>query len=799
MYQSFVGLEIHIQLLTQSKVFCNCRASFGDEPNTNVCPVCMGYPGVLPSLNEEAMKMSYLVARALNCTLAEETLFDRKNYYYPDLPKNYQITQFHSPVGVNGSLEFEFRKKKKKIRIHDVHLEEDAGKMIHAGDLSLLDFNRTGTPLLEIVTEPDLETGEEAEASLQHFRRLVRYMGVCNGNMEEGSMRCDANISVNLRGKGLGRKTEIKNLNSSRFVKLALNHEIERHEDILTRGGTVKQETRLWNENRDVTESMRSKEEANDYRYFPDPDLPPFKPTPEFLQEVEDKLIELPIERQSRMKSQYSLSDFQSEYLSDERSLADYFENTVALGADPQQVFTWLSSDVKRLLNRTGMSLEHSPLSPERLAEMLSLLAEGRIHGKIAKQVLTTLFDEDKDPSQIIREKGLEQITDTDHLSAVIDEVLSESEKAVAQIKAGDSKPMGFLVGQIMKKTGGRALPQLVQKLLKDKLAVQVVPVLFMGGAISGVVEEDGTIVPGIPRTAETMFGDEPDLLDKVRFEALEVSRKLSEEVTPDDLASLISAIQTYLEGGKASGLVIAHGTDTLSYTASLLFWLFSNTGIPVVLAASASSDDAETHKTLRKAVAQALNAQPGIYVVFKDQIFSPLNLKFQSLSGNYFANWNLEKDIFKGSALLPGCLLQEKDEWKTALNKAFKSVCILKVFPGMQSDMIITLIDKGFRYFIMELYDSGTANMRESPYSLKKALQYGRDKGVSFFCTSQQKGVVDFSEYLSSHALWREGAVPMGSLTTESAYTRLLLALFLADSEEQTIKLMEDSDAYTD
>jgi aspartyl-tRNA(Asn)/glutamyl-tRNA(Gln) amidotransferase subunit B len=261
-YASFLGLEVHTQLLTKTKVFCGCRAAFGDEPNTNVCPVCLGYPGVLPALNAEAIRMGYVVARALNCTLSPSTLFERKNYFYPDLPKNYQISQFRSPLGTDGWVEIELRKRKKRVRIREVHLEEDAGKMIHAGDITLLDYNRAGTPLLEIVTQPDLEVGEEAEIFLQQLRRTVRYLGVCDGNMEEGSLRCDANVSVNLEGKGLGSKVEVKNLNSFKFVRKAITFEIERQTEILERGGGVTSETRLWNENRDVTESMRTKESS---------------------------------------------------------------------------------------------------------------------------------------------------------------------------------------------------------------------------------------------------------------------------------------------------------------------------------------------------------------------------------------------------------------------------------------------------------------------------------------------------------------------------------------------------------
>ncbi len=471
MYQAFVGLEIHVQLLTKSKVFCGCRAAFGDEPNTNVCPVCMGYPGVLPTLNRQAIVQAYLVARALDCELSESAVFERKNYFYPDLPKNYQISQLGSPVGRNGRVDLDLGGSRRRVPIREVHLEEDAGKMIHAGDVSLLDYNRAGTPLLEIVTEPVLERGEEAELFLQYFRRMVRYLGVCDGNMEEGSLRCDANVSVNRPGKGLGSKVEIKNMNSSRFVKKALAFEIARQSGLLDRSAPVAQETRLWNENRDLTEAMRSKEEADDYRYFPEPDLPPFKPDAAFLLDVEKGLVELPSARRERLVAEYGLGPDQVDFIIDEKSRADFFERTVALGADPLAAASWLGSDVKRLLNREGVELAESPLTPERLAGLLVLLASGRIHGKIAKQVLEVLFAEGKDPETIIRERAWEQLIDAGAIAKLVDEAIDANEKAAAQIRAGDEKPVGFLVGEIMKATSGRAEPQLVRSVLKERLA----------------------------------------------------------------------------------------------------------------------------------------------------------------------------------------------------------------------------------------------------------------------------------------------------------------------------------------
>lgn len=473
MYQSFIGLEIHIQLLTESKVFCGCPAKFGDEPNTNVCPVCMGYPGVLPTLNGEAIRMSYVVARALNCSLSPAAVFERKNYFYPDMPKNYQISQFASPLGRDGFIDIEYKGKKKRVRIHEVHLEEDAGKMIHAGGMSLLDYNRAGTPLLEIVTEPDMEAGEEAEILLQNFRRMIRYLGVCDGNMEEGSMRCDANVSINLQGHGLGRKVEIKNLNSSRFVKLALNHEIGRQAEMLDKGGKIVQETRLWNENRDLTEPMRTKESAHDYRYFPEPDLPSFRPDRDFFDRVEKSLVELPEARRERFVREYGIPEGSADFLTTEKSTADFFEASIRLGADPETAAIWLQSDVQKILNRKGLNLQGSPLSEKRFAELLSLLKSGRIHGKIAKQTLEAVFGEDKDPGEIILEKGWEDLSDPKQIGEAIDRVLAANGHVVQAIRGGDLKPIGFLMGLVMKETSGRAEPRILQELLKERLALK--------------------------------------------------------------------------------------------------------------------------------------------------------------------------------------------------------------------------------------------------------------------------------------------------------------------------------------
>jgi aspartyl-tRNA(Asn)/glutamyl-tRNA(Gln) amidotransferase subunit B len=800
MYQSFLGLEVHTQLLTRTKVFCGCRAAFGDEPNTNVCPVCMGYPGVLPALNKEAIRMGYVVARALNCTLASSCLFERKNYFYPDLPKNYQISQFRSPLGTDGWVEIELRKRKKRVRIREVHLEEDAGKMIHAGDITLLDFNRTGTPLLEIVTQPDMEVGEEAEVFLQQLRRTVRYLGACDGNMEEGSLRCDANVSVNLEGKGLGSKVEVKNLNSFKFVRKAITYEIGRQTEILERGGTVTQETRLWNENRDVTEGMRTKESSSDYRYFPEPDLPPFAPDKPFLAGVEASLVELPQARRRRFLEHFSLTEEQADFLCDEKATADYFEETVGLGADPQSAALWLASDVKKHLNKTGKSLSESPLSARRLAELLGLLASKRIHGKIAKAVLEKVFEEDKDPLSIIREKGWEQITDPKELGVHVDAVMKAHAGIVAEIRAGDSRPVTFLIGEIMKKTSGRADPALLQGLVKNKLAVSVVQVLSLGGAIVGRESDQGDVVAGDPSEILRLAEADGHFAKKIAFEEGEVGRILSEEITPDDWARLVAGLDEHLKSGKASGIVVTHGTDTLAYTASLVFWLFPSPPVPIVLAASLSPpsrEGSDAVPTLRKAIQTAAEGEPGVYVVFGAKVFSPVNLKFERMTADGFRNWNIKKPCHTTAPLFDDLSLSgDQDKLRARLEAAINSTLITRVYPGMRGDHLIELMDRGVRNFVLELYDTGTANLRDSPYSLRRVFLAAREKGVHFFCTSQQEGVVDFSRYATSHELWREGAIPMGPLTTESAWTKLVVCSAFSETEEEMLGRMEQGNA---
>ena len=473
LFQTFIGLEIHIHLLTKTKVFCSCRSAFGDKPNTNICPVCLGYPGVLPAVNAEALKMSYMVGTALHCELSEHTLFERKNYFYPDMTKNYQISQFSDPVGRNGWFEFETGGSIKRIRIHDVHLEEDAGKMIHDGARSLLDYNRAGTGLLEIVTEPDFTGSGEAEDFLQSFRRMVRYLGVCDGNMEEGSLRCDANISINRKGKGLGTKVEIKNLNSSRFVRKALQYEYKRQAKTIKTGGSIIQETRLWNEENQKTLSMRTKEAAHDYRYFPEPDIPPFVPDEVFLHDVTEAMTELPLARKQRIAGEYPLTEELAVFLTEEKNRADFFETVIAEGADAAETAKWLKGETVKQLSRRDLELSASSLTPIRFAVLMKMLASGTIHANIARKVLELILDQDEDPEILVEREGLAGSNDQAELSQIIDQVVSDNPAATAQIQDGNTRAVGFLMGQVMKTTGGSADPKSVRSLLMEKLGVR--------------------------------------------------------------------------------------------------------------------------------------------------------------------------------------------------------------------------------------------------------------------------------------------------------------------------------------
>lgn len=472
-YEAVIGLEVHAQLLTRSKIFCGCSTKFGAAPNTQTCPVCLGLPGVLPVLNREAVNFALMMALATHCDIAPRCRFARKNYFYPDLPKGYQISQYEQPLAMKGYIEINIDGEVKKIGLTRIHMEEDTGKSIHEGseDASLVDLNRAGVPLIEIVSEPDIRTPEEAVEYLKRLREILRYLGICDGNMEEGSFRCDANVSVRpAGGSKLGTKTEVKNMNSFRFVQRALEYEISRQIRVVESGDKVVQETRLWDSGRGVTVSMRSKEEAHDYRYFPEPDLVPLEVSAEWQQEIRKKLPELPDEKRERFIREYEIPEYDARVLTSSRALADFFEACIKEYRKPKVISNWIMGDLLRELRLSGLEVEESPLKPRQLSKMIRMIDEGVISGKIAKTVFEEMYQSGKDPDVIVKEKGLVQITDESAIEGYIERVIAENPKEVEAYRGGKDKLIGFFVGQVMKLSGGKANPAVVNEMLKKKL-----------------------------------------------------------------------------------------------------------------------------------------------------------------------------------------------------------------------------------------------------------------------------------------------------------------------------------------
>ena len=473
-WETVIGLEIHAQLATKSKIFSGAATAYGAEPNTQACAIDLGLPGVLPVLNQEAVRMAVKLGLAIGASVSPRSVFARKNYFYPDLPKGYQISQYDLPVVSTGRITIEVEGVEKCIGITRAHLEEDAGKSLHEDfhGFSGIDLNRAGTPLLEIVSEPDLRSAKEAVAYMKKLHALVRYLEICDGNMQEGSFRCDANVSVRPVGQEkFGTRAEIKNLNSFRFVEKAINFEIERQIEILENGGAIVQETRLYDSVKDETRSMRSKEEANDYRYFPDPDLLPLEITSDFIDRVRQHLPELPDQKRDRFKSQYGLNDYDAGVLTATRELADYYEAvTRAAGCDAKLCANWVMGDLAAALNKAGLEIDQSPVQPERLAGLIQRIADDTISGKIAKQVFESLWETGDTADAIIDQQGLRQITDTGAIEAIIDQIIAANPEQVAGYKSGKDKLFGFFVGQAMKATGGKANPAQLNEMLKKKL-----------------------------------------------------------------------------------------------------------------------------------------------------------------------------------------------------------------------------------------------------------------------------------------------------------------------------------------
>ncbi len=472
-FEPVIGLEVHAQLLTNSKIFCGCSTKFGAPPNSHTCPVCLGMPGVLPVLNRIVVEYAIKMALAVNCTINPLSEWARKNYFYPDLPKGYQITQYAYPLAEHGWVEIETNGETKRIGIARIHMEEDAGKLIHDEKIpvSYVDMNRAGVPLIEIVSEPEIRSPEEGADYLRRLHEILVYLEICDGNMEEGSFRCDANVSLRPKGQeSFGTRTELKNMNSFRNVQRALEYEIKRQKYILENGGRVVQETRLWDDAEGATFPMRGKEEAHDYRYFPDPDLPPLVVSSRWVEDIGRTLPELPSEKRKRFIRNYGIPPYDAEVLTSSRALADYFEAVAARCGKSKAASNWVMGDIMGHLKEDKLEMNECPVAAESLGDLIKLIEDGTISGKMAKEVFEEMWRSGKEPAVIIKEKGMEQITDPSALEKVIDDILAAHPTQVEQYKGGKEKVFGFFVGQVMKATKGQANPTMVNDILKEKL-----------------------------------------------------------------------------------------------------------------------------------------------------------------------------------------------------------------------------------------------------------------------------------------------------------------------------------------
>ena len=475
-YETVIGLEVHVQIKTKTKIFCSCSTEFGSPPNENTCPICLGMPGVLPVLNKRFLESSMRACLATHCTIEPMNRFARKNYFYPDLPKGYQISQFELPLGTNGYININVDGTKKRIGLTRIHMEEDAGKLIHGENSgrpgkSYVDFNRTGVPLCEVVSEPDMRSAEEARAYLNELKSILEYTGVSDCNMEEGSLRCDANVSIRPVGqKEFGTRAELKNLNSFKFIQKAIEYEVDRQTKLLDQGDTVKQETRLYDADRNETFPMRSKEEAHDYRYFPDPDLVPIMIDEAWVEELRKTIPELPEQKRERFVKSYKIPEYDTGVLTSSKPLADYFEQCTALFPQPKTISNWMMGDLLRELKKDGRNIVDCPVSPSALVDLLKLIESGTISGNIAKGIFEEMYQTQKSAGSIVEEKGLKQITDSSAIEKIVAEVLQANPSQVEEFKGGKEKVLGFLVGQVMKASKGKANPAMVNKLLKKKM-----------------------------------------------------------------------------------------------------------------------------------------------------------------------------------------------------------------------------------------------------------------------------------------------------------------------------------------
>lgn len=951
MYQSHVYLEVRILISSSKRAFCtqdtstlpkknantrkDAESGGGSRDGTFALSVNGIAPSVdamrIPSVDREVAQKVCMLAHSLGCTVLAQSAFERI-IANVSVPSGHEFSPLSLAVAKDGSMSLEFHRRKKIVRIEEIRIEEDAGRLTHSNGVSRMDYTWAGCASVRIRTASDFELGEEAELFLNELRRRIQYMNLTESASVDSTIRCNAYAALARYPEKPSYYVKLRNLNSFNFVRKAINAELDRQEEILSSGGTVESESRLWNERQNHTESYKSR--TGDTRRFAPLDVPcvfsfdqtiaaaatgatagakdaadttactadgntppntgtAARPVTEFaaatptacadtdsqtadgatgnttayasiinaasadgallntcatphadgntmssalctnpaqsstsvaapctksalsassvalsvtnptartdtesLRPLSLSIIEQPEQRRRRLCSQYGLSRLRAEFICDEKARADFFEQAVAYGADAMTAAHWMSSELTKLLHRSGKRIDETHVTARRFARIMVLLSTGQIHSSIAKQLLQSVNETDCAPDALIEKHNLRQITDSAVLLPLVRQTIAANPNEAEKLRQGDMAPLEFLTGIIMKKTDLLASAPVVKTLLKQELNISIVYVLSMGGAICGSHRTDGAVSVADNRVLRTLLAD---LDPSIRYQVVSVGNMLSEEIEPADWAPLLAEITNRIGAGTANGIVVAHGTDTLAYTAPLLYWLFSDAKVPIVVTASSFAPDVsdEAKRNLQFAVETACRQKSGVYVAFGQKLLSPLNLKFEKPTDDGFSNWNMNEPIFTGgSGPLSGQFgtLVDADSFvmKQILREAAKAMMVCKVYPGLRAENYVSLIDNGVRYMFLELYETGTASMRSGDYSLKPLLIKGRKKGCRFFCTSQQQSKLDFSVYTTSRRVWREGAVPMGSLTTETAVALYYAASLVCDSDDELNQCME-------
>ncbi|MBR1911400.1 MAG: asparaginase [Treponema sp.] len=807
MYQSRVYLEVRVLLSAVPGVFIAVELNDGkkgilnakaDFLRRNNSPVQLAKVDIQPS----ALHKVALFVNAVGGTMLKSGRLEHLTGRLPEPPDDKNFTGYSVRVAEGGKIDVMYHQKKKTINIEEIRIEEDRGKLTRSsGKKAKMDWTFAGCPVMRIRTASAFELGGEAELFLQELNTLLAYLRLTTGDVLDSGVRCNAYVSLCDYPQEPKYNVKLRNLNSFNFVRKAIDCELSRQEAILAAGGAVSVESRLWNEQLNATEFWQQRD-AGKPRFASV--IPALDVAVADAIAFESSEVELPEKRRSRLRAEYGLSRLRTVFLCAEKDRADYFESAVQHGAPAMLAAHWLASEVMKTLNKTGKTIKQCKLTAEKFARILVLLNDAKIHSGMAKELIQAVAADGSDVDDIIKKKGMMLLSTKEELEPVIDSVLAEYPKSVASLQEGNMAPLEFLTGCVMKKTGGKAVPTVVKSLLKEKLSIRIVYVLTMGGSITAEKRTDGTIVAGSSESIKPLLDSDNGTFP---VQVVSVCDMLSEETEPKDWAKLIAVIAEKIESGTANGIVVTHGTDTLAYTASLLFWLFSAAQVPIVLTASSSISDAgntdsgaESKTNLNLAIKTARERRNGVCVVYGNKVLPALNVKYVSNDARGFINWNMKTPVFHADTVLSqqflSVSLPESEIMTSILNEAAERLAVIRLYPGM----LVNRLEKMFSdeslidTVILELYSSGTGNMKNSDYSLKTFFTKGRQHGITFCCTSQQESFVDFSEYATSASVWQSGAVPFGNLTTESVTTLYFAASLIADNHKELDEIMESA-----